>query len=145
MPCWGFTRYMVGQWGASLSQLPLELNVAVWLNVGKWQVGRIKKRTKSLPKHILKRGKLLAFLFCISFTLVALRCDAVRSASATWTRAMPQGCGRRPGSLGNHRHRAALGPWKPCPPRTYHGKQKGRYHDGTTALGGLVVIVVKLP
>lgn len=59
MPHWGFTRYMVGQWGASLSQPLLELNVAVWLNFGKWQVGRIKKGMKSLPKHILKRGSCL--------------------------------------------------------------------------------------
>ena len=142
MPYWGFTRYMVGQWGASFSQPPLELNVVVGLNFGKWEVGRIKKRTKSLPKHILKRGScLLSSSVSLSFWLQhdVMLLGLLQPCG-------PEQCLRDVG--------ADLGPWAttgtelPKPPgnpvhhTSIYEKQKDRYHDGTTALGGFVVIVV---
>ena len=142
MPYWGFTRYRVGQWGASLSQPPLELNVTVGLNFGKWQWAELRKEQNHCQSTSLKE-EAACFPLPVSLSFW-LQHDVM--LLGLLQPCGPEQCLRDVGT--------DLGPWAttgtelPKPPgspvyrTSIYEKQKRRSHDGTTAFGGFVVIVV---
>lgn len=69
MPYWGFTVHGGGN-RASLSQPPLELNVTVWLNFGKWQWAELRKEEQNhCQSTSLKRAACFPLLYPLSFWL----------------------------------------------------------------------------